>query len=404
MKTAAIIGISHYARHHLLMALEQMLQGRLRLVAATVVNQEEEAFFCRRLRGLGCEIFSDVGAMWAKFAGRVDLCFIPTGLHLHAGMTLQALQAGANVLVEKPLAASLVQAQEIMRCERTSGRFVAVGFQDLYTDSTWDIKQLLLDGGIGQLRGISLVGLWPRAAAYYTRNDWAGRLTRDGQPVHDSPINNAFAHFLNLALFWAGSDLAASAHVERLECELYRTQAIESFDTCCARAALSGGVQLRFYATHSCHEERVPRLRLEGTLGSLEWEQESHYKVLRLARAVSEHPVPGKFETKLMMADAVMARLEGRPARICTTAIASEHTRLIGMIHAAASIVPIGPRYLRRRETATGKWTELRDIESASDQADAQKSLWSELGVPWAQPATLCLGESAPARGTGTDC
>ncbi len=402
MKTAAIIGISHYARHHLLMALEQMLQGRLRLVAATVVNQEEEAFFCQRLRGLGCEIFADPAAMWEKFAGRVDLCFIPTGLHLHAAMTLQALQCGASVLVEKPLAASLAQAAAIRQLEQRTGRFVAVGFQDLYTDSTWDIKQLLLDGGIGQLRHISLVGLWPRPAAYYTRNDWAGRLSRDGLPVLDSPINNAFAHFLNLALFWAGPAAAVSARVQRVECELYRTQAIESFDTCCARVTLSGGVQLRFYVTHSCHEERVPRLRLEGSLGSLEWEQESHYKVLRLAHPAEEHSVPGKFETKLMMADAVLARLEGRPARVCTTAIASEHTRLIETIHAAAAITPVGPRYLRRRETTTGRWTELRGIEAASDQADTQKCLWSELGTPWAQPAVTCLPPPESAEKTGS--
>src|SRR6266480_3792717 len=99
MKNAAIIGISNYARHHLFIALEQTLQSRLRLVAATVVNQEAEAFFCGRLRRLGCEIFASTGEMWARWSGRVDLWFITTGLHLHAPMTLEALRAGANVLV-----------------------------------------------------------------------------------------------------------------------------------------------------------------------------------------------------------------------------------------------------------------------------------------------------------------
>src|SRR5262245_16618183 len=86
MKTAALIGISGYARHHLLVALEQALHGRLRLVAATVVNAAAEEFFCDRLRALGCEIFTSADAMWDKFAGRIDLCLIPTGLHLHAPM------------------------------------------------------------------------------------------------------------------------------------------------------------------------------------------------------------------------------------------------------------------------------------------------------------------------------
>ena len=107
MKTAAIIGISRYARYHLLIALEQMLHGKLRLAAAVVINPEEEAFFCRRLRKLGCELYSSADAMWQEWSGRVDLCFIPTGIHLHAPMTLQALNAGANVTYSSLLPSSL---------------------------------------------------------------------------------------------------------------------------------------------------------------------------------------------------------------------------------------------------------------------------------------------------------
>ena len=40
MKTAAIIGISNYARNHLLMALEQALHGKMRRTAATIVQTQ----------------------------------------------------------------------------------------------------------------------------------------------------------------------------------------------------------------------------------------------------------------------------------------------------------------------------------------------------------------------------
>src|SRR5882724_3458448 len=156
MRNAAIIGISNYARYHLLMVMEQVLQGRLKLVAATVVNEVEEAFFCERLRGLGCEIFPSTEAMWEKFFGKIDLCFIPTGIHLHASQTLQALKAGAHVFVEKPLAASVEQAQALRAAERETGLTVSVGFQDLYPQSTWDIKQLLLDRRLGRIESFSL--------------------------------------------------------------------------------------------------------------------------------------------------------------------------------------------------------------------------------------------------------
>ena len=46
---------------------------------------------------------------------------------------------------------------------------------------------------------------WPRYFNYYARNNWAGKLAMNGTWVFDSPVNNACAHYLNLALFWAGA-------------------------------------------------------------------------------------------------------------------------------------------------------------------------------------------------------
>jgi predicted dehydrogenase len=384
MKTAAIIGISHYARHHLLMAMEQALQGRLRLVAAVVINLNQEAFFCARLRSLGCAIFESTDAMWAVWAGRLDLCFIPTGIYLHAEMTLRALRAGASVLVEKPLATSVAEADAIMKAERETGRFVAVGFQDLYTETTWEIKRLLLEETIGRLRSIAIVGMWPRTTNYYTRNEWAGRLTHNGSLVLDSPVNNAFAHFLNLALFWAGPNLESSARVGRVEAELYRAQPIESFDTCCVRAQLGSSTELRFYATHSCVDDRVPRMSIEGSRGGIEWVQESHYDLISPTGTRTRHPIPAKFETKLMMADAILARFDNPQARICGTAIAREHIRLVEAIHAAAPIVDVPVEYIRAEPAPAGEKRKIVAIEAAIDRADAQRVLWSECEVAWA--------------------
>lgn len=360
-----------------------MLQGRLRLVAAVVVNQPQEAFFCARLQRLGCEIFGSSDELWEKFFGRLDLCLIPTGLHLHASMTLRALRAGASVLVEKPLATSTDDAQAIMRLERETGRFVAVGFQDLYTDSTWVIKQQLLDGIIGKVKTVTFCGLWPRPTAYYRRNEWAGRLRHEGCLVLDSPVNNAFAHFLNLALFWSGPSTDASASVQSVVAELYRAHAIESFDTCCLRAKLSTNTELILYATHSCQEERVPKLRIEGTRGQIEWVQESHYEIVTRNGTRTRHGVPGKFETKLMMADAVFGRLENSASRICTTAIAFEHLRLVELMHAASPIVDISMEHVQRYQTPMGEWRAITGIESVVDRAATEHRLWSEMDVPW---------------------
>ncbi|HTO02300.1 MAG TPA: Gfo/Idh/MocA family oxidoreductase [Opitutus sp.] len=387
MKTAAIIGISRYARYHLLIALEQALHGKLRLAAAVIINPEEEAFFRERLSRLGCEIFENTETMWLRWSGRIDLCFIPTGIHLHAPMTLQALAAGANVLVEKPLTATIAEGEAIMQAEREMGRFVAVGFQDVYTDSTWTIKQRLLAGEIGRIRAITLVGLWPRHNGYYLRNEWAGRLMQEGQWVLDSPINNAFAHFLNLGLFWAGSRLDASASVESVECELYRVQEIETFDTCCIRARLTEGPELRVYATHSCREERVPCVVLEGSGGTMEWVQESHCNLTTKDGRKERIPVPGKFETKFMMMDAVLARIDNPQARICGTAIAIKHLHLVEAVHKAVQVVDVPDEFVQRRVVNSSTWKEIVGIEATIDESSRNGRLFSELSVPWAGPA-----------------
>jgi len=384
MKTAALIGISNYARNHLLMVGEQALAGRLRLAACVVANPEEERFLCDRLRRAGCEIFADTASMWRKWSGKIDLCCIPTGLPWHAFMTLEALAAGANVLVEKPLAVTLADAQRIRAAEVRAKRFVAVGFQDLYTDSTWDVKRRILDGEIGPLKSISFVGLWPRSSTYYSRNDWSGRLRAGRLPVRDSPLSNAFAHFANLALFWAGPKLSQSARVRRLDAELYRCHPIESFDTACVRAELDGGVEFCCHVSHSCREDRNPRILMEGARGTITWERERHYLVKRQRRAAVTHPVPAKLETMLMMADAVTDRLDNPAARICDTAIALEHVRWLEELHAAAPIRTLPDNVVRTRTDEAGDWKEISGVEYASDRASQAGRLWSELDIPWA--------------------
>jgi predicted dehydrogenase len=401
VKTAAIIGISRYARYHLLIALEQMLHGKLRLAAAVVINPEEEKFFCDRLRKLGCQLYHSTAAMWQEWSGRVDLCFIPTGIHLHAPMTLEALNAGANVLVEKPLTATAHEGEAIIAAENRTGRFVAVGFQDIYTDTTWSLKQRLLAGAIGEINAITLVGLWPRHDGYYLRNEWAGRLQQEGQWVLDSPINNAFAHFLNLGLFWAGKRLACSASIQAVKCELYRVQEIESFDTCCLRARLVEGPELRVYVTHSCREERVPRIVLKGTGGTMEWIQESHYHLTSSGGHEERVAIPGKFETKLTMADAVLARIDDPAARICGTSIAIEHLRLVDAVHKAARVVDVPAKFVRRRVANAAKWTEIVGIEAAIDESSRHGRLFSEFAVPWASPAGRFAFNGSAPRGSG---
>jgi predicted dehydrogenase len=232
-----------------------------------IINPREEAAVVADFAGRGVRIYDDYERMLADERGNIDLCLIPTGISWHARMAIAALRAGANVLVEKPLAGCVADVRAIRQAEREYGRFVAVGFQDVYVPEVTWLKKRILDGAIGRLESVRMIGLWPRPANYFTRNNWAGRLSADGAAVMDSPLNNAFAHFVNLALFLAGPRPLATAEVVIEEAGLYRAHAIESFDTGVVRAVSPEGVQFWFGVSHSCRVNREPELYFEGSTG-----------------------------------------------------------------------------------------------------------------------------------------
>ncbi len=127
-----------------------------------------------------------------------------------------------------------------------------MGFQALYHPATLNLKSRLLDGVIGQLCRVTVHAAGARGQTYYGRTAWAGRLDLDGTWVLDSPINNACAHELQMALFLAGPSLGASAHPTTIAAELYRGNLIQSFDTASLRMQLDVGVDLLVLMTHAC--------------------------------------------------------------------------------------------------------------------------------------------------------
>ena len=167
----ALIGVSGYGRIYLELARAAQARGRTRThCGGNFINPAEEPAIEAQLLQAGCRIYRDYEEMLRQEAGRLELCLIPTGIPWHARMTIAALQAGANVLVEKPLAGSLAEVASLRAAEQASGRFVAVGFQDIYSPVNRWLKQQLCAGAIGRLHTVRFLGLWPRPAAYFTRN------------------------------------------------------------------------------------------------------------------------------------------------------------------------------------------------------------------------------------------
>ncbi len=408
---AALIGVSGYGKIYLERVLHHATTGELTLVAATVINRAEEAAACRELTARGCTIYGDYKEMLAAHHGELDLVLIPTGIHWHARMTRAALAAGAHVLVEKPLAATIEDVRAIQRDERATGRFVAVGFQDIYLADTAAVKKKLAEDYIGKVRRIRSRGLWPRPAAYYARNDWAGRVRLGEEWVLDSPLANALAHFLNLALFVAGDTPTTSARPIELEAETYRARPIESYDTVAVRLTTHNGVTVCFYATHSCTAVIEPELILEGDAGRGTWSAEAGWCLERHDGASIRFPPRGETQARKEMFERVLRRLRDPQGFVCDTEIAAQHTLCVNGVRESGPVHDIAPAYITVHGADRGGAAQvsIADIESHFARAYVEGALPSEIGCPWAVPAGRATiaelagtGEPASAANSGS--
>ncbi len=78
----------------------------------------------------------------------VSIC-VPTGLHHR--VTLDALGAGKHVLLEKPIAATVGQADQMIDAANQSGKLLFVGMTHRFYPEILEAKHLVEEGGIGEI-------------------------------------------------------------------------------------------------------------------------------------------------------------------------------------------------------------------------------------------------------------
>ena len=380
MTNIALIGVSSFGAVHYDDIRRLESRGLAKLVAATVINPEEETKKVAEMNVSGCRVFSDYHEMLDWGRGNVDLCFIPTGIHLHAPMTIAALHAGMNVFVEKPAAATIEEVRAMQAAEKESGRFVAVGYQHITSSSVAWVKRHLLAGTIGSVQSLAGGALWPRPTPYYRRNNWAGRLRVGDAWVLDSPANNALAHIVNLLCFLAGRNFRSSADLETVEAEWYRARPeIESADTVCMRARTTGGTTLLFAATHSCADDKNPEIVITGEHGRIHWNFDAAW--IERPDGSTEH-APAAPPLREEMMSALCARIHDPEAFVCSLDIAAAQTLFVNAAHQVSPIYPIAPQWgILHPESET---YHLHGISGLVDRAVRECALFSELGAPWA--------------------
>lgn len=381
----ALIGVTGYAGIYLEMLRPFLKRGEIDLSAVVIINRAQPAAAAAaiELAGWGATIYDSAEAMFAREAGRVNLCLIPTGIAWHARLTVAALRAGMHVLVEKPLAGSRADVESIRAAERETGHWVAVGFQDIYSEAAQGLRADIEGGMLGRLLSVQALGLWPRPVAYYTRNHWAGCLRADNADVLDSPLNNAFAHFVNLGLFFAGGAHEIDRAVEFDDAELWRVNAIESFDTAVVRGRLAGDVRFWFGFSHATREVHEPEILLTGTQGKARWIHEGQIEIETNDGSRRVAAMPDAFGCRQRMFRAVLARLRNPAVPVCDTALAAKHTAFICDLHAFAGVVDAPLHLVEPQLSPEGEVAHLRvaGLGAAMRQAFASEGTLAGSGI-----------------------
>jgi predicted dehydrogenase len=123
---AAVIGAGAFGRHHAnkYRALTEAGQDVV-LFAVADPNPEARAAIAARHQ---VQVVSD----WRDLLGKVDLVSVCSPAVTHATIVHAFLNAGAHVLVEKPIATTLDEAQELVALSRASGKVLTVGHQERF--------------------------------------------------------------------------------------------------------------------------------------------------------------------------------------------------------------------------------------------------------------------------------
>lgn len=135
---------------------------------------------------------------------RPDVVHICTPHDQHVPVALDCLDAGVSVLLEKPVAETVEEAERLI--EAADGHpevQVGICLQNRYNAAVRAAHALLQSGELGGVRGGSATLLWHRGPEYYQARPWRGRKRESGGGV----LINQAIHTLDL-LEWLLGDVA----------------------------------------------------------------------------------------------------------------------------------------------------------------------------------------------------
>lgn len=248
-----IIGLGLAVKPHALALRDLEAAGRVRVVGGSAPSEARRAAFAA---AWGWPAFDGVAALLD--APGLDLALILTPPRAHLPLAEQALAAGKHILVEKPVEWDAARAAALVQAARQSGRRAGVVFQHRFRPAAMRLKQVISEGGLGEILSASASIRWWRDEAYFAAPG-RGMQARDGGGV----LLTQAVHSIDLLLHLAGP-VAGVRGIARTS----PLRAIDTEDIAAAALRFANGAIGAVDATTVARPGFPERIEIAGTRGS----------------------------------------------------------------------------------------------------------------------------------------
>ena len=119
-----------------------------------------------------------------------ELVAIATESGKHAAIAIDCIEAGCNVIIEKPIALSIADADAIISAANKKGVKVCANHQNRFNKSVSKIRDAYNKKRFGRMFYGTAHIRWNRGWEYYSRADWRGTWAQDGGALMNQCIHN----------------------------------------------------------------------------------------------------------------------------------------------------------------------------------------------------------------------
>ena len=133
---------------------------------------------------------------------KLDLVAIATESGNHAEIALYCIDHGINCIIEKPIAMSIQEADQIIRRAEEKGVKVSACHQNRFNIAVQEMRKAVEAGRFGKLSHGSVHVRWNRNVDYYTQAPWRGKWASDG-----GALMNQCIHGIDLLRWMMGDEV-----------------------------------------------------------------------------------------------------------------------------------------------------------------------------------------------------